>query len=499
MSGVAQALENRDLFEASPVLKLLRADNAPITLGLLAAHLGGEVRTRTAADLYDLLTGDLEELRLHGIDLPRTAQKYCATWVEQGYLSRRASREERTEEFSLTEAAHSALRILEQVQAPRDAVTSSRLALLSDRLRTLARETDPDSARRVETLQAEQERIAAQIETILELGAEPLAESQALEAAEELYTLAHDVPSDFTRVRGELERLHRRLRLDLVEHEGPQGEILDQLFLGVDAIEGSEAGRSFAAFHSMLIDPVQEARFNEAVDALASRPFAAAFGRERLLYLQSYLARLQRESHQVRHAMIDLSRSLREFVRSRQFEEFRALADRLRRPQRLGLTIAPLVRPQTRLGIELTLSTFTPRSIGQLRLLSPSERTAEDTLELAQTDVLDLEALRATIRESEIDMVELADAVNTALGDRSAATIAEVLAERPATQGLASIVGLLVLAHRHGEPLGDGTEIISWVPQETAPTAPDSPAPSPRTARVPAYRFTHPIGEAARV
>src|SRR5690625_7205653 len=90
----------------------------------------------------------------------------------------------------------------------------------------------------------------------------------------------------------------------------------------------------------MLIDPVQEARFNDAVDALASRPFAAAFGPDRLRYLQSYLYRLQRESHQVRHAMIDLSRSLREFVRSRQFEEFRALADRLRRPPRLGLAIA---------------------------------------------------------------------------------------------------------------------------------------------------------------
>jgi len=499
MSGVSRALENRDMFEASPVLKLLRTDHAPITLGLLAAHLGAEVRTRTAADLYDLLTGDLEELRLHGIDLPRTAQKYCATWVEQGFLSRRASREERTEEFSLTEAAHSALRILDQVQAPREAVTSSRLALLSDRLRALAREADPDSARRIETLRQEQERLTAQIETILKLGAEPLPEHQALEAAEELYALAHDVPSDFSRVRGELERLHRRLRLDLVEHDGPQGEILDQLFLGVDSIEGSEAGRSFAAFHSMLIDPVQEARFNDAVDALASRPFAAAFGPDRLRYLQSYLSRLQRESHQVRHAMIDLSRSLREFVRSRQFEEFRALADRLRRPQRLGLAIAPSVRPQTKLGIDLTLSTFTPRSIGQLRLLSPSERTAEDSLEHARTAVLDLEALRATIRESEIDMVELTDAVDAVLATRSSATIAEVLAAHPATQGLASVVGLLVLAHRHGEPLEDAAELVSWVPQESGPGRSVSPAPASRAARVPAYRFTQPIGEAARV
>src|SRR5690625_6011913 len=113
------------MFEASPVLQLLRTDHAPITLGLLAAHLGAEVRTRTAADLYDLLTGDLEELRLHGIDLPRTAQKYCATWVEQGFLSRRASREERTEALSLTKAANHELRIMDHVQATREDVPCS--------------------------------------------------------------------------------------------------------------------------------------------------------------------------------------------------------------------------------------------------------------------------------------------------------------------------------------------------------------------------------------
>lgn len=491
MSGLSRALRNRSLFEERSVLTLLRTDHAPFTLGLLAEHLGEDVRTRTAADLYDLLTGDLDELRLHGVDLPRSAQQYCATWVEQGFLTRRAAREERTEEFSLTEDAFGALRFLDQLHAPQGAVTRSRLSLLTDRLRTLAQETDPDSSHRLQSLRTEQERIAAQIEAVIELGAEPIPTSQAIEMAEELYALALDVPSDFARVRGELERLHRRLRLDLVEHDGPQGEILDHLFLGVDAIEGSEAGRSFAAFHSMLIDPVQEARFHDAVDDLATRPFAAGFGRERLGYLQGYLARLRGESHQVRHAMTDLSRSLREFVRSRQFEEFRALADRLRRPQRLALTVAPHVRPHSRLGVELTPSGLIPHSVGQLRLHSPSESTAEDSLDLAVAEPLDLDALRATIRESEIDMVELTDAVDAVLARRGTATLEEVLAEHPATQGLASIVGLLVLAQRHGEPILEedgsaGAEQLAWT------TAAD--ALHPRTARVTAYRFTRPVG-----
>ncbi|EWS81330.1 hypothetical protein BF93_17360 [Brachybacterium phenoliresistens] len=486
MTGLSRALQNRELMEDSGPLRLLRTEHAPYTLGLLAEHLGGERRVRTAAELYDLLDADLEELRLHGVDLPRTAQQYCATWVAQGFLTRRAARTERTEEFSLTEHAHAALRILDQVHAPRDAVTRSRLALLTDRLRALAQETDPDTARRIAALEAERQRIDQLIDSIRERGAEPLPQAQAVEAAEELYSLALDVPSDFTRVRGELERLHRKLRLDLVEHDGPQGEILDQLFLGVDAIEDSDAGRSFAAFHALLIDPVQEARFHEAVDALASRPFAATLGPERVLFLQSYLTRLQRDSHQVRQAMIDLSRSLREFVRSRQFEEFRALADRLRRPQRLGLAIAPHVRPHTRLGMELTLSTFTPRSVGQFRLLSPGESTAADPLDLAPTATLDLEALRATIRESEIDLAELEAAVDAVLAEQPSATIGEVLAAHPATQGLASVVGLVVLAQRHGEPVPEegATELVTWQTRHVT-----------RAARLPTLRFTHPLRE----
>lgn len=511
MSAIARALENRDLFGGEGVLALLRTDNAPVTLGLLGTHLAGDVRTRTAADLYDLLSADLAELRFHGIDLPRTAQQYCATWVEQGYLTRRAARTERTEEFALTENSQSALRLIEQLHTPRDAVTRSRLTLLTERLRTLARDTDADSARRLEALHTERDRLDEAIAQVMELGAEPLPEAQALETIDELYSLALDVPSDFTRVRGELERLHRRLRLDLVEHEGSQGEILDQLFLGVDAIEDSEAGRSFAAFHDMVIDPVQEARFHDAVDALATRPFAHRFGRERIVYLQSYLARLQRESHQVRHAMIDLSRSLREFVRSRQFEEFRALADRLRRPQRIGLEIAPQVRPHTRIGVELTLSTFTPRSVGQLHLLVPSDVTAQDDLELASTEVLDLEAMRAAIRESEIDMAELVDAVDDVLSRRSTATVGEVLEEHPATQGLASIVGLLVLAHRHGERVegpSDTVETVRWrlvgrragaEREAGVGRAEHNGGNGWRSARISRSRFTRPLGKDSHV
>ncbi len=499
MSGAGRALEQLELFADAPVLALLRADNAPITLALLETHLGQDERSRTAAELYELLDADLDELRFHGQDLPRSAQQYCKTWVEQGYLTRRAAQQERTELFSLTESAHQAIRFLADLASPREAVTRSRLSLLTDRLLHLAQETDPDAGRRITALQEQQERIAQQIRTLQEHGASPLPISQAVEAAEELYALALDVPSDFARVRAEFERLHRSLRLELIEHDGPQGEILDQLFLGVDAVEDSEAGRSFAAFHSMLISPVLEQRYHAAADALATRDFASHLGAAKIRFLQNYLGRLQQESHQVRHAMIDLSRSLREFVRSRQFEQYRALGDVLRRPQRLSLELAPFVRPHHRIGVGLTLSTFTPRSVGQLRLLSPAEVTADDDLSAADAEPLDLEHLREVVRESEIDLAELTDAVDDVLAWRDTATIGEVLSVHPATQGLASIVGLLLLAQRHGEPVTDETADADEDPapatERVAWDLPEAPGQR-RSAVITALRFTRPISAA---
>ena len=126
--------------------------------------------------------------------------------------------------------------------------------------------------------------------------------------------------------------------------------------------------------------------------------------------------------------------------------------------------------------------------MGQFRLLSPGEATADDPLQVAHVRALDLDALRATIRESEIDLAELQAAVDATLATRSAATIGEVLEAFPATQGLASVVGLVVLAQRHEQPAcEDGVEeFVRW---ETGHGV--------RSARLPLLTFTRSSKERA--
>ncbi|WP_162458418.1 DUF3375 family protein [Pseudactinotalea terrae] len=74
--------------------------------------------------LFDAVEADLEELRGHGFALPQTAVQYCRDWLDAGYLVRRPG-QAREESYELSEGALVAVRFVEQLDAPRPAVTES--------------------------------------------------------------------------------------------------------------------------------------------------------------------------------------------------------------------------------------------------------------------------------------------------------------------------------------------------------------------------------------
>jgi hypothetical protein len=66
------------------------------------------------------------------------------------------------------------------------------------------------------------------------------------------------------------------------------------------------------------------------------------------------------------------------------------------------------------------------------------------------------------VAQSEIDFRTLKANVLAVLEQRSQASIAEVLEQFPAAQGLGSVVGLLALGSRHGFK-ADHSETVGWV------------------------------------
>lgn len=461
-----------------PGVVLLRADLMPAIVAILHSHLGGTPRQIPAVEFLEQLSDDLDELRDAGFDLPRTARDYLTDWVRTGFLIRRAGAG-RDETVELSPAASLAVRFAASLETPHSSVTSSRLAMLSDALVKLARDTDPEAESRLEALRAERDRIDAEMAEVAAGRYQPLADDLALERLADIISQADAIPGDFAQVSSQFEGLNRDLREQIVQHSGSRGDVLEHIFGGVDLIEESDAGRTFAAFYSLVLDADQAARFDASVAELLDRPFSATLTRDEVAFLRRLLTTLQNESTQVRAVMTGFSRSLRRFVETHAYREHRRLADALTAAQQAVLEASKVVKPYAQTGYHLDASSVPLASVGSWTLHNPADvRTAEPVAVMDATP-LDLAALREQVRASEIDFAELRAAVIDTLERLPVASIGDVLADHPATQGLASVVGLLLLADSAGSRT-TASETLTWT----------SGGGHARTVGAPRYVFT---------
>lgn len=440
-------------------LRLLRADLMPVLVAILGTRFQ-ERRAIPYAEFLLMVADDLDSLRATGSNLPRTAQEYVADWVRDGYLVRRptAAREETVE---VSRTAADAVRFVLDVEQPQSAVTSSRLSNVTGLLTELARESDPNPAGHLEALKAQRAQLDEAIRRAEAGEYVPMSDAAARERLQEVLRLASEVPGDFTQVADDLEALNRELREQIIGHDGARSGVLGQVFDGVDVIESSDAGRTFAAFHQLLLDPALADRFNTAVDAVLERGFTHQLEPSGGAFLRQFLILLQRESAQVRQRLTDFSRSLRRFVETQEYREHKRLAEGITKAELAAMTALKRLHPTTEIGRDLDLTSIPISSIGSWRLHNPADMRTEAEVTEHHTEALDLELLRQMVRLTEIDFAELEGNVAETAAALPGATVADVLERFPASQGLASIVGLLLLATRHGVP-ASGQEMWHW-------------------------------------
>jgi hypothetical protein len=488
VSSLRSALSARRLADDNNAWSLLRATNAPVVIAVLGAHLAGEFRRRPAPVLHEAIESDLEDLRAHGFNLPRTAVQYCGDWLADGYLVRRPG-ESREEYYELSEGAHVAIRFVEQLADPRPSVTESRLATIVERVHRLAVDTDPDVTRRIAALEAERDRIDAQIAALASGEVIELPADRAVERVVDILSLAAEIPEDFARVRASLEQLNRDVRRQLVEEPESRGAVLDDVFRGVDLLADSDAGRSFAGFYSLVLDAERAATFEDEVDALVQRSFARSLTREQVRAFSRMLPALQDAGTEIHLVMTSFSRSLRRFVQSEELAEDRRVHRLVREALADANALTGQVAPFRQTGLVLSLTAVSPSQVSAMRLHNPADGETTEDVRTARQVLADVGALRELVRASEIDLAELTANVNAVLVERGPSTIAEILAERPATQGVASVVGLLVLAEDFATRTSQGrAEHVTWATDQLGS------APEPvRGAVIPTYLFEEAI------
>ncbi|MFT3458146.1 DUF3375 domain-containing protein, partial [Klebsiella pneumoniae] len=259
-----------------PQWKLLAADHAPEIIGLLQGLLMDGERTLPSSVLNERLQRALDQLAGDELsrELPRTAQAYIAHWLAQGWLERRLPEGADQEQYELATAALQAIRFADGLEQARVAATESRLALVIEQLSALAAQTEADPDARLSALHDERDRIDAEIARVGTGRVVALDGKRALERTRQIIGLADELTEDFRRVRDDFEQLNRDFRERIIDDEGERGDVLAQLFEGVDVLGESDAGRRFQAFWRLLNDAEQSAQLDAALEAVLARGFA---------------------------------------------------------------------------------------------------------------------------------------------------------------------------------------------------------------------------------
>lgn len=464
MSALSSALAYKRLLESDETLRMLRADHLPVMAATLDAHLGRPGTRMITEDLHESIDSDLEDLRDHFPLGTRTAKAYCDDWRRAGILVRRPATSARGEIYELSAAGFDAIRMLEQLRTPPQTATESRLVSLAQAVRQLAIDTDPDSARRLAALHAERDRIDAEIARVRR--GDPrsivLDRRRANERVADILQQTQGMPADFARVRARFEELNQDLRLSILSAENSQSKVLDEVFRGVDLIESSDEGRTFAAFSALVRDPEQAAAFDEDIAAILDRDFSAALTPETRRSLRTLMRQMKDGSREVSDILTEFARGLRRYVHSHEFQRDRVMRSLLQDALATAAPVADVRRPYDDVGVELELSSVPLGSLGEVILHDPAEFDAGDELAEAGEADVDFAELIAIARESEIDFAELTDNINHAIDGTDSVTVAEVLETYPATQGLASVVGLLSLASTYGTVDPEARERITW-------------------------------------
>ena len=474
LRGVATLRNLRE----QPLWRLLAATKAPAVIALLQSIFEDGEKAVPSSVLHERLARDIASLRAVGEDLPQTPQAYVAEWLSQGWLTRRFPAGVAEEEYELSADTLTAVRFVSGLLKPRTTATESRLSVVIHQLSRLADETNASPSARLAALRAERERIDRAIAEVEGGAVKTLANDRAIERAREIIALAQELASDFRSVRDEFERLNRGLRQSLMENEGSRGDVLEQLFAGVDLIGDSDAGRTFHAFWRLLTDSEQAATLRESLDEVTGRPFARQLESQERKFLLGLTGALVDEGRDVHDVLQHFARSLKSFVQSREFLEQRRLHGLLREATQAALQAKGAVRGNAQVGFEFMQSSSRIRSASQWVLYDPTQRVTDSSMMVAEPSELDLEVVSDLVRQSEIDFRTLRQHVRSVLDRQSQASIAQILEQFPAEQGLGSVVGYVALGARHGEVTG-GSEFVAWQGDDAVQ----------RRARVPAIFF----------
>ncbi|MEU4387547.1 DUF3375 domain-containing protein [Promicromonospora sp. NPDC023805] len=248
-----------------PMLDLLHRRYAPLVVSLLSLVFTPERPTVPVAEAHTEIGDALDQLRAQGHELNAdgtraiplgSARELCRQWSDVGWLKRQIVDGD-VEVYQLSAHAVGALEVAGRAGGARARVSESRVRTLLDAVERLAQDADPDVAVRMARLQAQIDRLQAEL-LRLDRGGEvdQVADEELLEEAENVLHLVRELPADFARVAESIKAMQRDVVTALRQDERPSGDVLrEYLERGEQVMTTTPEGRAFAGALRLIGDP----------------------------------------------------------------------------------------------------------------------------------------------------------------------------------------------------------------------------------------------------
>ncbi|MCO4249578.1 DUF3375 domain-containing protein [Pseudarthrobacter raffinosi] len=424
---------------------LLRAQNAPLAVSFfIKAFTGPNQRDIGRQELIDHLDDVLFGLReVFGEDkYPRPAGEYLDEWAapERAWLRKYYVPGQDEPRYDLTAAAEDVVRWVESLSGRDFVATQSRLTSIFAVLKALVQQSETDPEVRLAELQRQRDGIDAEMQRIKDGNIRVMTAPEALDHFQQLTTLAKDLLSDFREVEQNFRKLDRQVREQIATWDGTQGELLASIFANQQDISGSLQGRTFQGFWDYLMSPQLRTELRDLlqratqIDALAKLDNLHAVTNLH----QDWLPAVEQTQATVRQ----LSQQMRRLLDDKVFLENKRIMQLVRSIESGALGTREV--PPSGVFMEIAAQSVEVALPFERPLYEPSRRIMVDDVVVAANDAeVDAGAL---FSQFHVDTEQLKSNIDDVLAGAEQATLGEVAAAHPLSQGLAEIVAYYQLA-----------------------------------------------------
>lgn len=424
---------------------LLRAQNAPLALHFfMTAFTDPNQRNVGRQQLIDTLDDVLFGVReSFGEDrFPRSASEYLDDWAapERAWLRKYYVPGEDEPHYDLTAAAEDVVRWVESLRGREFVATQSRLTSIFAVLKTLVQQSETDPEVRLAELQQQRDQIDKEMQRIRAGDVKVMSGPEALDHFQQLTALAKDLLSDFREVEQNFRKLDRQVREQIATWDGSQGELLDTIFANQQDIGSSLQGRTFQGFWDYLMSPQLRNELNDLLQrATRIEALAQADNLHTITNLhQDWLPAVEQTQSTVRQ----LSQQMRRLLDDKVFLENKRIMQLIRSVEATALDTRD--HPPSNVFMEIDAPSVDVALPFERPLYEPGSRVMVMD-EVVTADDQDLDA-SALFSQFHVDRERLKSNIDDVLEHADQATLADITAAHPLTQGLAELVQYYQLA-----------------------------------------------------